>query len=339
MSTNEHKGKEAIIQVKRLTDFEDALEYIAKLEQYSDLDKLVIDFSVLEYVKMLPVSLFARELRQVVHWRKEHGFETYSRGHDVNKSVPLSYLSFIGFFDFIGLKGIGLKVRYEAEVTCANPYLAITSYDYRRFKTNAEYDAFRREYDYISEEAVKISRLLNTHNDEKNSMMSYAIREIMRNAYEHSGTVNFYVMGQTWRDGSAELVIMDDGMGMLKSLKRKYPNLSTERDAILASMEPGVSGSDFGNNRYNNSGFGLYVLSEFAKRHGYICIASGDCAIKAGAEIEEHHIWNDGTFVALHLDEIPPDTQEELSEIIKRGEVVSQQGEYPTKPSKETWNF
>lgn len=331
---------EVVIPVKRLVEVSDAVACIQKIECFVDAEKLVFDFSPLEYVKMLAVALFARELRQVVKARKEKGLMTYSRGHDSNKSIPLSYLSFIGFFDFIGLSGIGLAVRHEAEVTCRNPYLAITSYNYQRFRIAAQYDSFRNESAYIADEASKVARLLHSDEDEKVSLLSYAIREILRNAYEHSNAVDFFVMGQAWRDGSAELVIMDEGMGIWDSLKKKYPRLKSEKEAILEAMKPGVSGSDFANNRYDNSGFGLYVLTEFAIKHGHICVTSGDCLVKkAGDGVECSHVWNDGTLVGIHLDSIPANVHDELAEIIKQGEIVSQSGEYPVRPSKLTWDF
>lgn len=331
---------QAEIVVKRLVTIDEAMGYVAKIQDFLNAEKLVFVFSPLEYVKMISVCLFARELRQAVKYRKQLGLPTYSRGHDDSKSVPLSYLSFIGFFDFIGLDGIGMKVRHEAEVTCRNPYLAITRYDYRRFKVWAEYDSFRSEYDFISEEASKISLLLTKNACSQNQIVSYALREIMRNAYEHSGSVDFYVMGQTWSNGSAELVIMDDGCGILKSLAKKYPTLATEKAAIIEAMKPGVSGSDFGHNRYNNSGFGLYVLSEFSSQHGHMCIASGKTLLtrdKSG--VNTSSVWDDGTLVGIHLDEIPDNAQEEMEHIIRKGDIISQQGEYPIRPSKETWNI
>lgn len=330
-----------VIEVKRLVSLADALHYVQCIKDALNAEKLVFDFSELQYVKMLAVSIFARELRQAVSYRKGLGLLTFSKGHDNNKSVPLSYLSFIGFFDFIGLHDIGKKVRFEAEVACKNPYLAITKYCYTRFKSQAEVDYYRTEYDFIAEEALKIARLLEKQNDARNSLFSYSIREIMRNAYEHSGSVDFYVMGQTWRDGSAELVIMDDGCGIYKTLQSKYPLLKNQQEAIIESMKPGVSESDFtGNNKYNNSGFGLYVLSEFASRHGYISIASGDCLVtRDPSGIKTDSVWNDGTLVGIHLDSIPDDAQEEMSEIIKDGEKISANGTYPVHPSKHTWNL
>lgn len=332
--------RENIVSVKQLLSVDDVMERVAVMKEFVSSSSLTFDFSGLQYIRTIPVALFARELRLLISKRLRMGLNTYSAGHDDDKSIALNYLAFIGFFDFIGLKDVGRKVRGTAEVAGRYPYLAITKYNYQRFKISAEYDPYRKEYDYIAEEARKIAELLKT-TDIRNSLFGYAICEILRNAYEHSSSADFYAMGQSWSDGGLELVIMDDGMGMLSTLKRKYPELTSERDAIRAAMRPGVSGADFkGDNKYNNSGFGLYVLSEFAKRYGHITVVSGDTLIEQTANGERcENVSEDGTLVGIYLKTIPPNAKEIMEGIIKDGEAVSIQSEYPIRPSKQTWNF
>lgn len=240
----EDKRMKSILPVGQLLSLDDVMDFVRKMGEVASSDDLAFDFSGLRYVRTVPVALFARELRLLVAKRARFGLKTCSVGHDDDKSVALAYLAFIGFFDFIGLPGIGRKVRATAEVAGRHPYLAITKYSYQRFKVAAEYDPYRTEYDYISEEARRIARLLKT-TDTRNSLSAYAVCEVLRNAYEHSGSADFYAMGQVWPDGCLELVVMDDGNGILKTLKGKYPKLTSERDAIREAMKPGVSGSDF----------------------------------------------------------------------------------------------
>ena len=177
--------------------------------------------------------------------------------------------------------------------------------------------------------------------DLRNSLVGYAICEILRNAYEHSGSADFYAMGQSRADGSLELVIMDDGNGILKTLKGKYPKLMSEQEAIIEAMKPGVSGADFTqNNKYNNSGFGLYVLSEFAKRYGSIMIVSGsDLVYRTAGDERFEKVSEDGTLVGIYLKTIPPNAKEVIEKIIADGEKISIQSDYPVRPSKQTWNF
>lgn len=334
------KSVENIIQVRQLLSIDDVIDRVAMMNKFASADNLTFDFSTLQYIKTVPVALFARELRLLIKNRSASGLKTYSRGHDDDKSAALGYLAFIGFFDFIGLPDFGAKVRGAAEVAGRYPYLAITRYNYKRFQVAAAYDPYRSEYDYIDQEARKIAGLMKI-DDVRNSFFGYAVREILRNAYEHSSSADFYAMGQTWPDGSLELVVMDDGNGILSTLKHKYPELMSERDAIRASIRPGVSGVDFnGENKYNNSGFGLYVLSEFAKRFGCITIASGDDLISLDPEGERYEkVSNDGTFVGISIKTVPANVKSIIQGIIADGEKVSIQGEYPVRPSKQTWNF
>jgi len=328
-----------VIAIERLLTIDDAVRVIADMARCAAASELVFDFAGLQYAKTLPTALFARELRLLMRSRNGQGLKTRCTGYNEDKSLSLSYLGFVGFFDFIGIAGCGKKVRASAEVQGVCPYLAITKYNYQRFKVAAEYDPFRREYDYIADESQKIANLLATHGTQC-TLVGYAIREVLRNAYEHSSSADFYAMGQTWSDGSAELVIMDDGCGMLATLKKKYPRLTNEHEAILEALKPGVSCADFENNKYNNSGFGLYVLSEFAKRHGSICIVSGDVLVRVeGEDVRQERVMTDGSFVGIHLNPIPKNAKAEMENIVAAGEKISSVSEYPVRPSKETLNF
>lgn len=329
-----------VIAIKQLLSIDDVMDRVRMMRAFEMSVDLTFDFSGLQYVRTVPTALFARELRLLISKRVHAGLKTYGMGHDDDKSAALGYLAFIGFFDFIGLPGFGRKVRATAEVAGRYPYLAITKYNYQRFKIAAEYDPYRAEYDYIAEESRKIAELLET-TDMRSSLFSYAICEVLRNAYEHSESADFYAMGQSWPDGGLELVIMDDGKGILSTLKRKYPGLTSERDAIREAMKPGVSGADFvTNNKYNNSGFGLYVLSEFAKRYGRITIVSGADLVSQTADNERcEKLSDDGTLVGIYLKTIPPNAKEVIEKIITVGEKISIQSDYPIRPSKQTWNF
>ena len=331
---------ENIIDIRQLLSLDDVMDRFRMMNKFATSTSLAFDFAGLQYVKTIPAALFARELRLLIAKRAHMGLKTYSMGHDDDKSAALGYLAFIGFFDFIGLPSFGRKVRAIAEVSGRYPYLAITKYNYQRFKVAAEYDLYRAEYDYIAEEARKIAELLKT-TDLRNSLVGYAICEILRNAYEHSGSADFYAMGQSRADGSLELVIMDDGNGILKTLKGKYPKLMSEQEAIIEAMKPGVSGADFTqNNKYNNSGFGLYVLSEFAKRYGSIMIVSGsDLVYRTAGDERFEKVSEDGTLVGIYLKTIPPNAKEVIEKIIADGEKISIQSDYPVRPSKQTWNF
>ena len=327
------------LKIRNLSTSSDVFNLTANLQDKLNIPEFIFDFSDLNFAKTVATALLARELRWFVNHRKNNNLMTYCKGHDSPSNRAVKYLAFIGFFDFIGLKDCGNPMRTEAEAD--RNYTAITQYDYRRFKSIEEVDVYRKAYDYINDEAGKISKLL-TKGSSRDRILQYAIRETMRNAYEHSTSVNFHVLGQCWANGGVELVIMDGGVGLQKTLNHKYPHIDSEEKAIKEAIKPGVSGRDFDvNNEYDNSGFGLYVLSEFAKKYGQIFIASNDCMIQLSrsGEIIKKVCPTQGTLVGLHFSSIPESYPEELSEIIIRGDQISGQGTYPIHPSKNTWNF
>lgn len=325
------------VYIKYLSNSSDAISVISELSENANAEELVFDFSQLSFAKTIATALVAREMRWVVANRKSKDLNTFYKGHKQVTIPAISYLNFIGFFDFIGVENCSCKVRSSAEAH--DSYIAITRYDYRRFKSNEEVDHYRTAYDYINDEAGTISKLL-TNDSTKNRILQYAICEIMRNAYEHSQSVDFYAFGQYWSNGNVELVLMDDGVGLKKTLLTKYPLINSEEMAIKEAIKPGVSGSNFNNNKYNNSGFGLYVLTEFAKKHGQMYIASKDCLLQLSLNNElANNVCSAGTLVGIHLSRIPDDYRREIEKIISEGDIISSKSRYPIRPSKNTFNF
>lgn len=328
-----------IISIKSLDDIEHTLKICNHLISYKDCDCLVTDFSSIEYVTPIAAALFARELRTIVAFRHSRGYKTIAKGCECDNRV-ISYLKFIGFFDFIGLRGIGYPLR--SKVTKRGTYIPITKYSYLRFKPDSDMREPVAPVDLIKPEAAEISCLFTTNSSPHNSL-AYIISEIIRNAYEHSRSDYFFVFGQYWKSGAVELVFLDDGIGILDTLKKKYPLLKNQEDAILKSLQAGVSGASFddGLNKYNNSGFGLYVVSTLAKKHGSFFISSNDTAISLGKyNCATYGLLSHGTLVCIRLDNIwDIDYDSEFSEIIQEGAILSSQGEYPISPSKQTWSF
>jgi len=86
-------------------------------------------------------------------------------------------------------------------------------------------------------------------------------------------------------DGTAEIAIVDEGIGILNSLQRNIIHrkfIKNDEDAITSAIKAGISQA-FQPSRTNsstdpwaNSGFGLYMVSEICKElQGSFCLASG----------------------------------------------------------------
>ena len=68
------------------------------------------------------------------------------------------------------------------------------------------------------------------------------------NAIEHGQSeVGVVCLAQTWRINGgrfAEVAVVDAGVGILETLRRRYPGLSSHQEAIKKALEEGVSGLD-----------------------------------------------------------------------------------------------
>jgi len=75
-------------------------------------------------------------------------------------------------------------------------------------------------------------------------------------------------------------------------------------------------------NEHDNSGFGLFVLSEVGRNFGRFVLGSGKAALRlsASSQPQTDEISFKGTFVGLRLESIPRDFSGVLDEIVSSGE-------------------
>ena len=219
--------------------------------------ELVFDFNPIAFAKIIPAAILAREIKSVVKYRKER--QLITRALQERDSSPLEYLRYISYFKLIGLDS-GNNIRTSCQTT---NYIPVTEYSYLHFKNLAESDSFRSVQDYIEIESDELSKLFS-RKEERVELISYALKEIIRNVYEHSSADKVYIMGQYWKNGNVQIAILDEGVGLLRTLEKKYPELNNDFDAINIAVQPGVSGIDFSNKEREEN--------RFAIRWGILCV-------------------------------------------------------------------
>lgn len=338
-----------LVRIETLTTVGHVMSLMHKLYPFIDTPFVVFDFTGISYAKSIATAVFARELREVLLYRNERRLITKAN-IQIKTDVTCRYLDHMGFFDFIGVQHKGdlktVRHRLEQQIEGRIP---IIEYGYLYFQRGTGYDpmdgiitydqAEGSASDIIETESVKIVEAL-LGKISGNEVLAYCVRELLRNCYEHSRADKYYVFGQTWNNGKSELVIMDYGNGLLKTLKKKYPELLDEQSAIIKAAEPGVSEADFtGKNRYENSGFGLYVLCQLAKRFGSLYIASNGTMVEYGKDGSVFKMRSKGTMVALQFRRMPDDFGATLGEIIEEGRKVAKTGQYPISPSLLTKQY
>lgn len=126
--------------------------------------------------------------------------------------------------------------------------------------------------------------------------LSYAIREMIRNVYEHSESEDIEYCAQYWPEyNQVEIAIADTGIGLRRSLALN-PRLRTDSDsgAIQQALMPAISGKGCGEGRrdihdpWRNAGFGLYMISRICRSGGELLVCSGDHAIRLSDGGKEH---------------------------------------------------
>lgn len=101
----------------------------------------------------------------------------------------------------------------------SNTYIPISEIsESHLFNTYSEYKATLQ--DFIEEEAQKLTRILLKSSERTQNFLiiTYSIEAI--NALEHSETGVCYVCAQSWNNGKAQIIIMDEGIGIYKSLQQ-----------------------------------------------------------------------------------------------------------------------
>ena len=139
--------------------------------------------------------------------------------------------------------------------------------------------------DAIEKKASALARILSRENKEIHAILTYLMREILRNIPEHSNSSVAWICGQYWSDNSAEIAIVDEGIGIRESLRKNPVHkeyIKTDEDALECAVRAGISQAfqpskkNKSNDTWSNSGFGLYMVSQICKElKGTFCLVSG----------------------------------------------------------------
>jgi hypothetical protein len=281
-------------------------------------ERVVVDFSTLTFSTPTAMLVAGSELRKWVAYRRGAGLEVYRIGIDESKSVH-SYLMHLGFFDFIHVDE-GKKV---GEARGSTRYLPISKID--RPVQSVAVDGVAAWYESIESQSRRLAGVLVGSYDDSQELRAYtySIREIIRNVFEHSEADECFVCGQRWWNGSVEIAVIDEGVGICQTLRRSFP-VESDEEALTLAISPGVSRTtalEEEENIYDNSGFGLYVLSQIGSNFGWFALGSGGARIIGYERAFEVAPFSfSGTFVGIKLERSPSNFRELLSDIISSGE-------------------
>lgn len=130
----------------------------------------------------------------------------------------------------------------------------------------------------IEEKSKDILRNFNIDLKIRN-FYAYILREIMRNVPEHSESKIYYLACYK-SDNEFAFKVVDKGITIKESLNRNPRfDIYDDKSAVSFAVKPGITRSykrdPYRDDVWQNSGFGLYMVSSLMKKLGYFELKSG----------------------------------------------------------------
>lgn len=237
-------------------------------------------------------------------------------------------MSHMGFFNMCGFdhgKEIG-------EARGNSNYLPITEIC-RESLYEKDLDRYEELPDLIQRHVDRIAEVIARDPVENRNLfdvLSYSIREIFRNVFEHSEASSLFFCAQYWpRSNKVEFSVVDFGIGIRQGLGTN-PNFrfKTDKEAVEYCLLPGVSGKTHLpriSPNWFNSGYGLYMTHRLARNGGNFVIASGESAEYFSRKTKCNYSTSfPGTAIRVNLsvDEIGS-VQDRLQEFREQGKTIA----------------
>ena len=150
--------------------------------------------------------------------------------------------------------------------------------------------------------------LVQKNDPEVIDILTYSIREILRNVLEHSQSPVLEYCAQYWpSQDRVEIAILDRGIGIHKSLSfNPYLKLEDEQHALNLSLLPGVSGKAYqgsvttNDGEWANSGYGLFMAHRLCSLEGVFFLGSKSASLRLEGNKKERLPFNfSGTAVCM----------------------------------------
>jgi hypothetical protein len=246
---------------------------------------------------------------------------------DVKNHSGNAYPGHMGFFHMFGID-IGREV---GEAWGSENYIPLTCIE-RSALYEQPTDRYVELPDLVQRHADKVARVISRGNDRSDmfNVLSFSIREVMRNVFEHSQSDTLYYCSQYWpRSNKVEFALADFGIGVRRGLSEN-PNFrfGSDKEAIEWSLLPSVSGKTHlprTSDTWFNSGYGLYMTSRLARNGGNFVLASGSTAVHLSRKTKTNYRTSfPGTALRFNLsvDEIG-NVEDRLQEFRKEGHELA----------------
>lgn len=258
------------IEIPNHTTLEESLKFCAELPSVEDASQFVIRRDTLRFATPFGMLLIATRIRK---WRAEARRLPSPPQFKLTGKPLADYPGYMGFWQSIrNAEDVGQALTEPSHVPICRLVVEDITRE-ARARSMPTSNLLKSRADDLAEILIQDSAT------SAGQTLEYAIRELMRNSVEHSASANLWYCAQYWPTKDlVELAIVDEGRGILSSLLEnpKYSPKS-ESEAIRLSLRSGVSRVDYERNPLSeNSGEGLFVISELAKRTGSLFVLSNN---------------------------------------------------------------
>lgn len=259
--------------------------FCTEIENHAGVERLLIDFSSMGRIEPFTMIYVAKYIRD---FNRNNADTIVSCNGHHNKN----YAANMAFFRAFGLK-------HGREPNCKDGNESFVPFTILRIQTiideaSKEWEAEQNVIERRSEHLAKI--LAREENGNLVDALTFSIREIMRNVFEHSQSRRIEYCAQFWQSyNKVEIAIIDNGIGLRESLSANpFIEIKNDSDAIQQALMPAISSKNYQGRSINrddpwhNSGFGLYMINRICRLGGSFLICSGDHGIKLDENGKEH---------------------------------------------------
>lgn len=142
---------------------------------------------------------------------------------------------------------------------------------------------------HITDVILKNLNIVDADMLEISKLLKYLLTEIMNNVADHARSpVGGFAMAQYYPNkNTVQFAIADRGIGFLKNVQAKVPDIVTEYEAIELAMNKGFTASSqrlYGHER--NAGYGLYAFSKIVEHIGgkFVIVSNDSIYKKIGSQ-------------------------------------------------------
>lgn len=283
------------------TDLESMFHFCSQVNDCEGTHEIKIDFSNMGRIEPFAMVYIAKFIRNFVI--KNKSTRVLCRGHKYK-----DYAANMAFFRAFGLK-------HGREPNCVQGNDRFVPFTILRVQTiiDEATDEWKAEQDIIEKRSEQLAKVLARKDDgDLVDALTFSIREIMRNVYEHSNSKSIVYCAQYWPTyDKVEIAIADNGIGLKESLfSNPHIEVENDSDAIQQALMPAISSKNYKgskvdtNDPWHNSGFGLYMSNRICRLGGSFTICTGDHGIflsESGKEHLELGHYCQGTVVRMVL--------------------------------------